>query len=101
MSTGATKTSEAVSTPEDAARAFGAEGCSAPRAWANGPGDRYRRHTHARHKVLFCLSGSIVFDTDGGTVELRAGDRLDLEPGVAHAASVGPGGCRCVEAWRP
>ncbi len=25
------------------------------------------------------------------TVELRAGDRLDLEPGTAHAATVGPG----------
>ena len=28
------------------------------------------------------------------------GDRLDLEPGTGHAATVGPGGCRCVEASR-
>lgn len=75
-----------------------AEGCSSPRSWGNGPGDRYGRHEHPFHKVLFCLSGSIVFHTDDGDVALRAGDRLDLEPGTAHAATVGPEGCRCVEA---
>ena len=34
-------------------------------------------------------------------VELRAGDRLDIEPGTEHAATVGPDGVRCVEAPRP
>ena len=63
-------------------------------------GDAYARHEHGYHKVLFCLSGSIVFHTDDGDIELRAGDRLDLEPGTGHAATVGPGGCRCVEASR-
>lgn len=80
--------------------AFEAEGCSTPRAWSNARGDRYGRHDHPFHKVLFCLQGSIVFHTDDGDVELRAGDRLDLEPGTAHAATVGPDGCRCVEASR-
>jgi mannose-6-phosphate isomerase-like protein (cupin superfamily) len=80
----------------DAHAAFEAEGCSAPRSWTNGPGD----HDHPFHKVLFCLSGSIVFHTDDGDIELRAGDRLDLEPGTAHAATVGPQGCGCVEASR-
>ncbi len=84
-----------------AARAIlGAEGCSSPRSWANGPGDRYGRHEHPFHKVLFCLSGSIVFHTDDGDVELTPGDRLDLEPGTAHAATVGREGCECVEASR-
>lgn len=87
-------------TRSDADAAFAAEGCSASRSWANGPGDRYERHEHDFHKVLFCLEGSIVFHTDEGDVELRAGDRLDLEPGTAHAATVGPQGCRCVEASR-
>jgi AraC-like ligand binding domain len=89
--------------PTDLAAAlaiFEAEGCSAPRSWANGPGDRYGRHDHAFHKVLFCLSGSIVFHTDDGDVELTAGDRLDLEPGTPHGATVGPDGCECVEASR-
>ena len=77
-----------------------AEGCSSPRSWANEPGDRYGRHEHPFHKVLFCLSGSIVFHTDDGDVELTPGDRLDLGPGTAHAATVGREGCECVEASR-
>jgi hypothetical protein len=86
---------------DDARRAFSAEGCSPPRSWGNGPGDRYGRHLHDTHKVLFCLEGSIVFATDDGDIELHAGDRLDLEPGTAHAATVGDDGCRCIEAMRP
>ena len=84
----------------DALAAFAEEGCSAPRAWSNGPGDRYGRHEHPYHKVLFCLEGSIVFHTDRGDVALEAGDRLDLPPGTPHAATVGPAGCACVEASR-
>ncbi len=84
----------------DALAAFAAEGCSTPRRWSNGPGDRYGTHEHGSHKVLFCLDGSIVFHTDDGDLALAAGDRLDLEPHTAHAATVGPDGCRCVEAWR-
>lgn len=84
---------------DDALAAFRAEGCSTPRLWSNGPGDRYRPHDHAYHKVLFCLAGSIVFHADED-VELTAGDRLDLEPGTVHAATVGPKGCECLEAFR-
>jgi len=87
-------------TREDALAAFVAEGCSPPRPWGNGPGDRYGEHDHAYHKVLFCLGGSIVFHVDGEDVELTAGDRLDLGPGTRHAATVGSGGCECVEASR-
>jgi quercetin dioxygenase-like cupin family protein len=87
-------------TERDALGAFEAEGCSAPRTWSNGPEDRYGRHDHPYHKVLFCLAGSIVFHTDEGDVALAAGDRLDLDAGTAHAATVGPDGCRCVEASR-
>jgi hypothetical protein len=84
----------------DALEAFRAEGCSAPRSWANGPDDRYGRHEHDYHKVLFCLDGSIVFHTADGDRSLEAGDRLDLEPGTMHGATVGPDGCECIEASR-
>ena len=80
---------------------FAREGCSEPRSWGNGPGDRFGRHEHRRAKVLFCLEGSIVFHTDEGDVALAAGDRLDLPAGTPHAATVGPSGCACVEAWGP
>ena len=85
---------------DEALAAFAAEGCTSPHSWANGPGDRYGRHAHPFHTVLFCLSGSIVFHTDEGDVELAAGDRLDLPAGTGHAATVGPRGCECVEASR-
>ncbi len=78
---------------------FRAEGLS-PTGWGNGPGDRYGWHSHANHKVLYCVSGSIVFHTRTGDVELHAGDRLDLPSGTEHAATVGPSGCRCMEAYR-
>ena len=88
-------------TRDGALEAFAAEGCSAPRSWGNGPADTYGAHEHPQPKVLFCLTGSIVFHTDGGDVELTAGDRLDLPSGTRHAATVGPDGCECVEAWGP
>jgi mannose-6-phosphate isomerase-like protein (cupin superfamily) len=87
-------------TRADAVAAFAAEGCSAPRFWGNEPDARYGSHKHGFHKVLFCLSGSIVFHTDDGDVELNAGDRLDLESGTSHSATVGAEGCSCVEASR-
>jgi len=79
---------------------FRAEGLSAPRFWSNGPGDTYGRHEHSYHKVLYCLEGSIVFHTDDGDLALGPGDRLDIAPGTAHAATVGTDGVSCVEASR-
>ena len=96
----ATKTASAVDGRRQALEAFRAEGCSSPRPWGNGPGDTYGRHAHGYHKVLFCLDGSITFHLDEGDVELEPGDRLDIEPGTEHGATVGPNGCSCVEASR-
>ena len=96
----ATRTALAATGLADSLGTLRGEGCSAPRRWGNGPGDTYGRHAHGYHKVLFCLSGSIVFHIDDDDVELRVGDRLDLEPGTEHAATVGPDGVECVEASR-
>ena len=96
----ATKTACAVDDRQRALEAFRAEGCSDPRPWGNGPGDTYGRHAHGYHKVLFCLDGSITFHLDVGDVELEPGDRLDIEPGTEHGATVGPNGCARVEAPR-
>jgi quercetin dioxygenase-like cupin family protein len=51
--------------------------------------------------VLFCQEGGIVFHTSDGDLELRPGDRLDIEPGTPHAATVGADGVTCVEAALP
>lgn len=78
---------------------FRDEGLS-PHSWANAPGDTYGWHAHAYHKVLYCLSGGIVFHTREGDVSLSPGDRLDVEAGTEHAATVGPAGVECMEAPR-
>jgi hypothetical protein len=97
---GATKLHGSVKGRDGALAALRDEACSAPRFWANGPRDAYGWHSHAYHKVLFCLSGSIVFHLRDGDVALEPGDRLDLEPDTDHAATVGPRGVECVEASR-
>ena len=71
-----------------------------PSEWGNAPGDRYGWHSHSYHKVLYCVSGSIVFHTEDGDFELEDGDRLDVAPGTDHAATVGPDGVKCMEAAR-
>jgi quercetin dioxygenase-like cupin family protein len=84
--------------PADLEAGMRADGLS-PRRWGNAPGDTYGWHEHGYHKILYCLSGSIVFHTrTDGDLELRPGDRLDIEPGTAHAATVGSAGVECVEA---
>ena len=98
--TGAKAKLGAVRGRDEALAAFAAEGCTDPRPWGNGPGDTYGVHAHGHHKVLFCLAGSITFHLGDEDVTLRAGDRLDLEPGTEHAATVGPDGCSCIEASR-
>ena len=71
-----------------------------PGWWSNGPGGRYAAHSHAYHKVLYCARGSIRFtlEATGEVIDLAPGDRLDLPPGTAHSAVVGPEGVTCVEA---
>ena len=86
---------------EAALASLATEGASEPRFWSSPPGDRFASHEHPDPKVLFCLEGTIVFHTDGGDLALVAGDRIDLDARTSHAATVGPDGCACVEAWRP
>jgi quercetin dioxygenase-like cupin family protein len=66
--------------------------------WANGPGDTYATHTHTYKKVLCCLQGSIVFHTVTADIALNEGERMVLEPGTPHSATVGREGVRCAEA---
>ncbi len=73
-----------------------------PYTWSNRPGDVYGAHDHSYHKVIYVVSGSIRFGLpdEGGSIELEAGDRLDLPPGVVHDAVVGRHGVVCLEAHR-
>lgn len=78
-----------------------AEGLN-PHSWSNLPGDRYSPHRHSYDKVIYVVRGSIEFTLPdlGDSVDLHAGDRLDLPAGVVHGAVVGPEGVHCLEGHR-
>jgi quercetin dioxygenase-like cupin family protein len=71
-----------------------------PYAWGNPPNDRYAAHSHAYHKVIVVVSGSILFGLPetGEEIKLEVGDRLEIPAGTVHHAVVGPYGVRCLEA---
>ena len=71
-----------------------------PYRWSNGPGDVYAAHEHPYDKVIYVVSGSILFRVPGKQLELGAGDRLDLPRGTRHDAVVGSEGVVCLEAHR-
>lgn len=74
-----------------------------PYAWRNAPGDVYAAHAHEFHKVIYVVHGGITFGLPAAIrqVRMQAGDRLELPPGVVHAAVVGPQGVLCLEAHVP
>ena len=70
-----------------------------PYTWSNGPRDTYAAHSHSYDKVIDVVRGSITFGLPelDQSIELHAGDRLDLPAGVAHDAQVGAEGVMCLE----
>ncbi len=88
--------------PDDLLSRLAREGLD-PGSWGNGPGDRYAAHDHGYDKVIVVERGSIRFGLPGTgeTIELVAGDRLELPAGTSHDALVGPDGVTCLEAHLP
>ena len=70
--------------------------------WSNGPNYRYSAHEHGYDKVIYVARGQITFGLpeEGRSVDLSAGDRLELKSGTLHDAQVGPEGVVCLEAHR-
>ena len=68
--------------------------------WSNTPEDVYASHTHGYHKIICVVEGTIRFDlpTRHETINLKAGDQLELPSGIRHSAIVGPEGVTCLEA---
>ena len=71
-----------------------------PYTWSNRSFDAYSLHSHAYHKVIYVVLGSITFGLPEESRELvlKPGDRLDLPAGIAHDAIVGEQGVVCLEA---
>jgi quercetin dioxygenase-like cupin family protein len=88
--------------PGDVTRRLRDEGLD-PSAWSNGPGDRYAAHDHAYDKVVVVERGSIRFGlpATAESIDLEAGDRLELPAGTRHDATVGEHGVTCIEAHLP
>ena len=61
--------------------------------WFDDPHASYPEHSHAGREVRVVLEGAMTILVAGTSHELGPGDRLDLEPGRAHSAVVGPEGC--------
>jgi quercetin dioxygenase-like cupin family protein len=68
--------------------------------WSNEPGYRYPAHSHSYDKLLYCVEGSVTFELQGRSVELRAGDHLQIPAETSHSATVGPEGVTCAEGHR-
>jgi quercetin dioxygenase-like cupin family protein len=45
------------------------------------------RHSHPHEQLVYVVSGCILFDADGKTVELRGGDSVIVEGAVEHQAT--------------
>lgn len=73
-----------------------------PIRWQNQPHVVYPAHSHAYEKVLYVVSGSIIFGfpIEGKPVTLYPGDRLELPANLSHNAVVGANGVVCLEVQR-
>ena len=76
---------------ESALRGLMAEEGLSPYAWSNGPFDVYAAHSHAYHKVIYVVQGSITFGLpeESREVLLKPGDRLDLPREAARGGGQG------------
>ena len=72
-----------------------------PSFWTGQPGQVFTWHDHEDAKILYAVDGALTFTVrDGSSYPLVAGDRIDLAAHTDHAATVGPAGVRCIEAYR-
>jgi quercetin dioxygenase-like cupin family protein len=62
--------------------------------WTDEPNASYAEHVHETNEVRVVLEGSMTITTAGRTIDLAAGDRLDVAAGQPHSAVVGYGGVR-------
>ena len=71
-----------------------AEGFGHTYVWQDGPGAAYAEHTHAVETAHVILEGEMTLVMAGRSETYRVGQRCDVPAGAAHAARMGPRGCR-------
>jgi quercetin dioxygenase-like cupin family protein len=71
---------------------FEKEGFANVFEWSDPAGTIYVKHAHKGKVSLFVTDGSILFDFNGVSREIKAGERFDVPVGKEHSAVVGPEG---------
>ncbi len=61
--------------------------------WTDEPGTEYPAHSHKGPVALYVTQGSITFNIEGESLELKDGDRFDVPVGKEHTAKVSSEGC--------
>jgi mannose-6-phosphate isomerase-like protein (cupin superfamily) len=64
--------------------------------WRDDPNTSYLAHSHPYREVRVVLEGSMTIAVAERAVDLRPGDRMDLDPGQEHSAVVGAAGVRYI-----
>lgn len=64
--------------------------------WSDTPGTIYETHSHKDKVTLFVTEGNITITLAGLAQTYRAGDRINIPPGLPHSAVVGEAGCQLV-----
>jgi quercetin dioxygenase-like cupin family protein len=60
--------------------------------WNDEPSAVYPEHVHLHDEVRVVLTGEMTIRTADRSFVLKPGDRIDIEAGEEHAASVGDAG---------
>ena len=71
---------------------FEKEGFTQVFEWSDPAGTVYEEHVHKGKVSLFVTDGSITFNFEGVTREIKAGERFDVPLGAKHSAVVGDNG---------
>lgn len=61
--------------------------------WTDAPKTAYHSHEHAGKVSFFVEEGDLVMNFPHQSFLYRAGDRVDVPPGVPHTAVIGERGC--------
>jgi len=76
------------------ARRLEEEGFRHTYVWQDGPNTFYSEHVHQKETTHIILKGEMTLIRDGVAKTFCAGERCDVPAGAAHAARMGPRGCR-------
>lgn len=71
-----------------------------PRRWSKASGDRDPVQSCEYGRVIYCIEGSMwvtITDEHDRTIELEAGDRIDIPAGIRHGVMAGIDGVTCLE----